>query len=217
MALGVGALVAASLITSTVLRVAGSYPKFQSEAALSRQAHPEVVSRRTQIFQHIGGEHFGRKLSRRHHLTTALRISMGLTGAALIGVGAMPEDYMRTGHLWSTGVVVVGSVATLTMLGVLWLPERPKTAAFLLILAAISVVGAIVLGATVMVSGLGESTSWVPLGLFERFVVYGFILGMATMGLALTNGAHKPLLPASRPGVQPDTQRPGRQPDNTSN
>ena len=61
MALGVGPLVAASLITSTVLRVGGVDPRFVEDATLSN-------------------ENIGKKLVRLHRLTAAVRISMGAQG-----------------------------------------------------------------------------------------------------------------------------------------
>lgn len=192
MALGVGALVAASLITSTVLRVGGSYPKFLDEMTQSIKGH-EKATDRALVFRHLGGEHFGRPLTTPHRLTTAVRISMGVTGLALIGVGAMPDDYMPFGHNLSTSIVVVGSVATLTMLGLLWRKPRPKTAVAMLCLAAISAIGAVGFGFPALTQLIFKlDLNWGLTGLFERLVVYGFIFGLFGMGLALTNGAHQP-------------------------
>ncbi|MFE4835877.1 DUF998 domain-containing protein [Arthrobacter sp. NPDC056691] len=173
MVLGVGALVAASLITSTVLRVGGLFPKLIEESD-SKNNH-------------------GRELDRLHGLTTAVRISLGVTGVALIGVGTFPEDYLLFWHVVSTSIVVVGSVATLITLGLLWLKPRPKTAFAILGLAAISVVGAIGFGVPELARVFFSlDLQWGLAGLYERLVVWGFIFGLFGMGLALTNGAHQP-------------------------
>lgn len=173
MALGVGALVAASLITSTVLRVGGIFPKLVEESESK--------------------SNLGRELGRLHRLTTTVRFSMGGTGVALIGVGAFPDDYLLFWHGLSTSIVVVGSVATLITLGLLWIKPRPKTAVGILGLAAISVVGAIGFGVPELARMFfNQDLQWGWTGLYERLVVWGFIFGLFSMGLALTNGAHQP-------------------------
>lgn len=168
MALGTAAMVAASLITSPVLRVGGLHPKFLDEGKRVQKGLEK----------------------KRMRLTALVRLSLGLTGLALFGVGAFPDDYLEVPHRICTLAVIIGSVATLGMLWWLWRKPRPKTARGLLALAVVSIVGAV--GFIV--------SSYVP-GLFERLAVYGFIAGIFTMGIALTNGAHQPSADELVPGM----------------
>lgn len=189
--LGVGVIVAAVLITSTVLRVGGRYDKCLEQSSLSWTERRTDATYWKLLLRHLAGEHYGRELTGRHRLTTALRIVLGVTGLSLLGVGSIPEDYVGWAHNVSTAGFLVFSIATVVLLALLWREPRPKIAAFLRVVAIFMVVGGLVFLYAFIGSLAGWDISWVPAGLFERFVVYGFIAGMVTMGFTLSSGAHR--------------------------
>ncbi|WP_422933435.1 DUF998 domain-containing protein [Sinomonas sp. P47F7] len=195
--IGVGVTVAALLITSTVLRVGGHSAEHEKELRLSRAAGQANLPATKRLIRHLGGEHEGRELTRAHHLTTATRFFMAVAGLAVVGVGVFPEDFyaadgMPWGHMISTAVFLVCAIVTLVLLGILWLRPRPVVARILLGLAAVASVGGtlFLIKTVAAIAGhpevLGDFT-----GLYERGVIYGFIVGMAVMGWALSSGAHR--------------------------
>ncbi|WAH97788.1 DUF998 domain-containing protein [Arthrobacter sp. MMS18-M83] len=201
--MGIGVLVAACLITSTVLRVGGKYDWFLKEYEDSMNESRKGLTYEQRLIRHLNGEHRGRELTKAHKQATVVRILLGITGIALIGIGAMPDDFAGIGHNIVTGTFVVTSLLSMIVLADLWRPERRKVAAFLDIISGIGIFGGVLFG----IKALGDAYQWsiasaIPIGITERLVIYGFIVNLATMGFTLSSGARRHArrrLPAKAP------------------
>ncbi|MEA5456546.1 hypothetical protein SPF06_17605 [Sinomonas sp. JGH33] len=185
--LGIGIVIAAALITSTVLRVGGHHERFREATARPVGDGAGGVSELRSIGRHVLGEHFGHRVGWRHHLTNATRCFMGLAGVSLVGVGAFPEDYNTPMHVYSTEAFLACSVLTVLFVAVLWWTPRPVVSLAMIVSAGWATYGGAML--------LALSWGWLdpnhayPRGWFERCVVYGFIVGMSILGLTLGSGA----------------------------
>ncbi|MGO4187381.1 DUF998 domain-containing protein [Pseudarthrobacter sp. TAF60_1] len=174
MFLGVGVIVTAALITGDVLKMAG------------RRLNPGEV-RETK--QPTAWQHKTRELT-----TQIMRVTLGIAGLGLIGVGSWPEDYNPTMHGNSTGAFLIFGVISLILLGFLWVRQDWISAAWIFTSAAVATVG----GGMMLVLNHDNPTPDAVLGTWERLVVYGFIAGMFFMGYTLSNGPRAGRFEAAR-------------------
>ncbi|MDQ4502271.1 hypothetical protein [Sinomonas sp. ASV322] len=185
--LGAGIVVAAALITSTVLRVGGHHERFKDATTRPTEPGDVRISEARRVARHVVGEHFDHRVGWRHHVTNFTRFLMACAGASLVGVGAFPEDYNTPMHVYSTEAFLVCSVFTVLFLAVLWWTPRPFVAIAMFFTAIWASYGGYML--------LALSWGWLdpnhayPRGWYERSVVYGFIAGMSILGLTLGSGA----------------------------
>ncbi|MDQ4489410.1 hypothetical protein RBS60_04255 [Sinomonas sp. ASV486] len=112
--------------------------------------------------------------------TTVVRWSLAITGLAIFIIGVIPEDYFPPVHDTAVFILLCGIVASLASIGVLWL-RRNNASLWFFGLAIIAIVSALAMGLT------GGSTPYS--GLFERGVIYSFILGMAILGFMVSAAA----------------------------
>lgn len=177
--LGLGIIVAASLITSAVLRVAAHPGELKALQDVDKGRRR--ISDGRALWGHIIGVHSNRHLTAPDHLAFIVRVALFATGIGLVGIGIFPENLHHRLHPASLVILVVGTIVAMLSLGILWLSET-NWSLFLIALAVISAVSAIIM---TWLDGFG-----VP-GFYERVVVYAFIAGMVTMGLIVSHGAHK--------------------------
>lgn len=192
MVLGIGVILTSLLVTDSVLRVAGHHQAHQqllaqAEEHLTSNDPLPAVGRPAQLRalgQHIMGEHHGRKITRGQVVTRLFRWSLFVAGWGLLLLGGNPEDFNGTWHTRSTAVFLICAVLALIALGILWWPPSRVVSLAILLCAVVAIIG----GAALII------TNWLDLqnferGLYERFVVYGFITGVAIMGCKLAASA----------------------------
>jgi hypothetical membrane protein len=129
---GLGMILAALLITSSVLCVAARHTPARSSVQAPTTANALAA--------------------------TAVRILLGLAGAGLVVVGLVPEDTVAALHLTGAGFYFGGSSLALVVLGAQWLGRTSAAGAVLLLgtLAAVATIVAAVTRLHVPLPGLLE-------------------------------------------------------------
>ena len=119
---GLGMILAALLITSSVLCVAARHAPARSSAPVGPSPAEAFAA-------------------------TAVRVLLGLSGAGLVVVGLVPEDTIAALHLTAAGFYFGGSSLALVVLGVQWL-GRTSAGWAVLVLGAIAAIATIVAAVT---------------------------------------------------------------------
>ncbi|WP_437770643.1 hypothetical protein [Arthrobacter sp. KNU40] len=177
--IGISVVVAACLITSPVLWIAAHPGDLYSEYQGWRRKPPDKdaeTNAKTNAKAPVGPGMFARVM------TITVRVVMAVTGLAIATIGAIPEDFNPLLHDTAVRVLLVGICVTLVSIGILWF-KRTNWALFFIFLTVVSAASGITMGATNGASGLS--------GLWERGVIYSFIVGLATIGFMVTVGARQ--------------------------
>ncbi|MDQ4503155.1 DUF998 domain-containing protein [Sinomonas sp. ASV322] len=166
---GAGLIIAALLISTTVLRVAAHRTAVRAHERLTAamagagtRSHPAV---------------------RRGHLVAlAVRVLFGIGGAGLIVVGLVQEDVI--GWLHGTGALAyfASGATALIVLGLQW---RRRTRAGWVLMAL-----GVVAGASTVILVVTRLNVPLP-GALERGIVYPITLGMVVMGAVIAAGAQR--------------------------
>lgn len=166
--IGVSVVVSACLITSPVLWIAAHAGDLdQTYKPLRRVA--------------LDGK-FRFQPTRFARVTTIIvRWSLAITGLAIFTIGAFPEDYLWFVHAPAVAVLLVAIVASLASIGVLWF-RRTNASLWFFGLAIIAIVSSLAMGLTHGTTDLS--------GLFERGVIYSFVIGIAILGFKVSFAAH---------------------------
>jgi len=186
--IGVNVVVAACLITSPVLWIA-------AHAGDLDDAYKAVRRDKTDGKIRMQPTGFAKVT------TTIIRWSLAVTGLAIFAIGVFPEDYPNAGHtigIHDPAVVILslGIFVTLVSIGVLWFRRTDASLWFfgLAIVAGVS-------GLLMLLTGGKTEFS----GIFERGVIYAFIVGLAILGFMVSSAAHHERVghlqprPATRP------------------
>ncbi|MEA5454156.1 DUF998 domain-containing protein [Sinomonas sp. JGH33] len=166
---GVGLIIAALLISTTVLRVA---------------AHRTAVQAHERLAAAIGGAAARRHpaVRRGHLVALAVRILFGVGGVGLIAVGLVQEDVLGWLHGAGALAYFVSGSAALVLLGVQW---RRRTRAGWVLVAL-----GVVAGASTVILVVTRLAVPFP-GTLERGIVYPITLGMVVMGGVIATGARR--------------------------
>ncbi|WP_215279591.1 DUF998 domain-containing protein [Arthrobacter sp. GN70] len=179
--IGIGLFATSCLITSPVLWVGGHSGDLRNEYEKWRNPDPHAVLRGS-----AGPTGFVRTM------TALCRWLLALTGVSLTIIGLVPENVIRQVHDSSVVALGIGMCLWLISMSVLWFKRTYWVFAFILL---------------AIIAGFGGWVLWhgtnAP-GMYERFMIYPFIVGMAIMGIMITVGASR----ERRGMVEPRHRRP---------
>ncbi|GHG53615.1 hypothetical protein GCM10012320_24340 [Sinomonas cellulolyticus] len=186
---GFGMVIAALLITSTVLRVAADVSAIRAETRLTRAvlAQARTTPRggaRTRVAAALASGHPAVAVPWAAAL--AVRVLVGLAGVGVAVVGFAPQDTNEVLHLAGAGTYFVCGSAALVVLGILWIAQT-AAAWPILLLGGASFVATLTGGALFL--RVPEP------GTFERFMAYPITVGIAVAGGVI---AYRLGVPAAR-------------------